>query len=237
MEIVVDERYAGPPGMGHGGYVAGLFAARTKGPVQVTLRRPTPLGTPLEMVDVGEGRLELRLGADVLAESEPSMVEVVAPPAPSIEAARAAEPGSPSYWGDAGVHPICFGCGMRRPGGDGLRIPAGPLEVDGVDEVAAVWRPAPELSGPDGSVEPLWVLAALDCAGSFAFLARATPAGLLGRIAFELLNPVPAEQDHAVVGWQIGREGRKLFAGTALFDADGACLAVARATWFAPPTA
>jgi hypothetical protein len=34
-----------------------------------------------------------------------------------------------------------------------------------------------------------------------------------------------------VAGWPIGGEGRKLFAGTALYDEAGNALAVATATW------
>jgi len=41
MNLVVAQRFAGPPSMGHGGFVAGLFAAGVGGAVQVTLRRPT----------------------------------------------------------------------------------------------------------------------------------------------------------------------------------------------------
>jgi hypothetical protein len=37
----------------------------------------------------------------------------------------------------------------------------------------------------------------------------------------------------AVVAWPTGREGRKLFASSALLRADGGVLAVAQATWLA----
>ena len=37
-----------------------------------------------------------------------------------------------------------------------------------------------------------------------------------------------------VVGWPLGEDGRKLYAGTALFTADGELLARARATWIRP---
>lgn len=231
MQIQVPNRFAGPPAMGHGGYVAGLLASRTEGPVQVTLRRPIPLEVDLELVEGPAGRLELRRGEDLLVESEPTALALDVPPAPPMEAARAAEVASPSHLEPNGVHPTCFGCGRLRESGDALRVFAGPLEVDGHRQVAGVWRPDP-FAGPDGTVDRHWVLAALDCPGAFAFIVDDVSAGLLGRITFEQHAEVRAGSDHVVSGWRIGEEGRKLFAGTALFDADGTLLAAARATWF-----
>ena len=37
--------------------------------------------------------------------------------------------------------------------------------------------------------------------------------------------------------WPLGEEGRKLYAGTALYAEDGEVLAVARQTWIAPSPA
>jgi hypothetical protein len=233
MQIEIPGRFAGPPNMGHGGYVAGLFAQRTPGAVQVTLRRPTPLDQPVELVDLGEGRWSLRTGEEVIAESEPSTLEIEVPPPPTIDAARAAEAGSPSFYNDGmGVHPTCFGCGNRREEGDGLRVFVGPVEVDGHRQVAGTWTPAPAFVGDDGLVDTQWVLAALDCPGAFAFIAEDTRAGLLGRIVFEQYGPVRGDATYVVTGWQAGQDGRKLFAGTALFDGEGTLLAAAKATWF-----
>lgn len=236
MQIEISSRFAGPPAMGHGGYVAGLLATRTPGAVQVTLRRPTPLDLPVELTDDGEGRWTLREGDgnsdEVIAQSEPSVLEIDVPPPPSVEQARAAEAGSPSFYDGRGVHPTCFGCGNLRDDGDGMRIFVGPTTVDGHNQVAAVWNPGDAFASPDGTVDAQWVLAALDCPGAFAFIATDTRAGLLGRIVFEQYQPVQAHTDHIVTGWQIGIDGRKLFAGTALFDADGTVLAAAKATWF-----
>lgn len=230
--IVVPEHFIGPPTMGHGGYVAGQLARTMDGAAQITLRAPTPVGRPLHLVSLDEGRRELRDGDQVIGEAVPGVLELDVPPVPSVDAARAAEAGSPSHWDERGVHPICLGCGLARDDASGLEIAVGPLEVDGHEQVAAVWRPRPDHAGDDGHVDPLWVLAALDCPGAMAFIARGVPAGLLGRIVFEQFAPATVGADHVVTGWQIDREGRKLFAGTALAAADGTVLAAAKATWF-----
>ncbi len=235
MHLTIPARFAGPPTMGHGGYVAGLFATRTKGAVQVTLRRPTPLDVALDLVELEEGRFELR-GPDggVIAESDSSELTIDPPQPPSIAVAREAAPRSPAFHNERGVHPTCFGCGHRRAEGDGMRIFAGPVDVGDTPQVAAAWQPGDAFAGHDGTVDTQWVAAALDCPGAFAFIAEDKRAGLLGRIQFEQYAEVSAEREHVVTGWQIGEDGRKLFAGTALFDDDGMLLAAARATWFGP---
>lgn len=243
MQLQVARSYAGPPNMGHGGYVAGLLASHLKagdGAIQVTLRRPVPLDTDLDLVE-GDGRAELRGDDELIVEAE--VVDRVAldvPPPPSVDDARAAESGSPSQFNDGrGVHPICFGCGAQREGGDGLRVFAGPVEVDGRPQVAGVWRPGAELTDGTGSVAPMWVLAALDCPGAFAYIVDDQRAGLLGRIVFQMEAgaEVAPDRDHVVTGWQIEVDGRKMFAGTALHDASGQLLAAAKATWFGRPGA
>jgi hypothetical protein len=42
--------------------------------------------------------------------------------------------------------------------------------------------------------------------------------------------PTPGEA-HVVMGWRVGEDGRKRFAGSALLTADGDVLARARSTW------
>jgi hypothetical protein len=44
--------------------------------------------------------------------------------------------------------------------------------------------------------------------------------------------PVEPGVDHVVYAWQIGRDGRKLFAGSALARGDGTVVAASRQTWF-----
>jgi hypothetical protein len=46
-----------------------------------------------------------------------------------------------------------------------------------------------------------------------------------------VLRPVPVDGDYVVIGWRIGIERRKHFAGTALFDDTGTLYAMARQTW------
>jgi hypothetical protein len=234
MQISVPSRFRGPPRMGHGGYVAGLLAEQLSGPVQVTLRKPTPLDRPLELRSIEGSALALLDGEVVIAEAAKATWELSVPAPPTLAQAVAAEAGSPSHYGEQGVHPVCFGCGRLREPGDALRIFVGPCEVEGQPIVAARFVPDPSLCDASGALAPRYAIAALDCPGAFAFIARGTRAGLLGRIAFTQFAQLPGDRPAIVIGWQIGSEGRKLYAGTALFDEHGHLCAAAKATWFQP---
>jgi hypothetical protein len=48
---------------------------------------------------------------------------------------------------------------------------------------------------------------------------------------------VAGGEPHVVVGWPIGEEGRKRFAGSAIFTAGGGLCAYARSTWLVPAAA
>lgn len=229
--IEIPETHGGPRGIGHGGYVVGLLSTNIRGAAQVTLRKPAPLGVPLDIVLTEHG-WELRNGDDVIAEATSAKLELDVPAPPSVDAARAAQDKSPSRWHERGVHPTCFGCAQFRDDDIGLGIGVGPVHVDGVDLVAATWRPRAEHADADGVVDPHIVVAAIDCPGAMAFIAYEQGAGLLGRMVVEQFGPVVAGTDYIVMAWQIGTDGRKLFAGTALTTADGEVLAASRQTWF-----
>jgi hypothetical protein len=136
------------------------------------------------------------------------------------EAAEAALPG-----GDReSVFPECFVCGWTRE--DGLRIYAGP--VDGGGLVAATWVPR------DDVIASEFIWAALDCPGAYAveFGQRGNP--VLGRLTARVEHLPHAGERCVVMGWPLGEEGRKLYAGTALFGEDGRVLGSAHATWIMP---
>lgn len=223
--------HSGPAGIGHGGYVAGLLTCHIDGAAQVTLRRPAPLDTSLEVAQTEAG-WELRLGDDVIADAIASKLDLDVPALPSVDTARAAEAGSPSRWHGRGVHPTCFGCALFRDDDIGLAIGVGP--VDGADPslVAGLWTPRADQGDGDGVVNPHFVVSAIDCPGAMAFIAAQRGAGLLGRMVVEQFAPARVGENYVVSAWQIGEDGRKLFAGTALSTTDGTIVAASRQTWF-----
>lgn len=224
--VVIEKRFCGPPDSGNGGYVSGLVAGILGQEAEVTLRRPPPLGRAMLVRRSADGGITLSDGHDVVAEAIPVGVQIE-PPDPvglsqAVEAAR-------NYPGFARhPFPTCFVCGPERGDGDGLRIFPG--AVPGREVFAAPWIPDRSLAGTDGLVRAEFLWAALDCPGAFA---NGFPAStmVLGRLAVRLLEVVRPEQQYIAVGWSQGAEGRKHFAGTAVFRADGQPVAVAGATW------
>jgi hypothetical protein len=92
--------------------------------------------------------------------------------------------------------------------------------------VAAPWTPR------ESRAELVW--AALDCPGAFAVGLPGRGEVVLGRLAARIDRVPEAGEACVVVGWPLGEDGRKLYAGTALFTAGGELLARAHATWIAP---
>jgi hypothetical protein len=216
--VIIDARFNGPPGSANGGRSAGVFAGASglDSPVEVTLRRPPPLGVPLTVADgrvrTGDGELVAELaGVDPF--------DVVVPPVPWAEAVAAARayPGFTDH-----PFPTCYVCGPARPDRDGLGIFPGRLP-DGRTA-------APFVAPPDVAPETVW--AALDCPGGWAVLGPGRPY-VLGRIAV-VTDRVPTPGDRCVVtGASTGTSGRKATVVTALYGPDGGRWAYARATWIA----
>ena len=218
---LVQERYAGPPGVANGGVVAGMLAG--EGPAEVTIMRPVPVDAPLTASD---GQL-LDAGGTLLAEATPLSADAqaeleeaaLAAPRRALGEARAAAAATPLA--DGHPFPLCFGCGRDHP--DGLHCLAGPAG-DGV--WAVTFRPE--------SDDPRLAWAALDCPSSAPHaVPNPTSPLVLGRIAGWILRPPETGEDHVVVAWSLSTEGRRRWSGSAILTADGIVCAIARAAWVA----
>ena len=221
----------GPLDSGNGGYAAGLVAAFIEGPAEVSLRSPVPLGAPLDVVtDDGAVRL-LAADSTLIAEGRPAAEPDVDVPAPvSIQQARDAAAG---YRGLAdGPFCRCFVCGRARE--DSFGVFAG--SVAGRDLVASPWTPSPETADPHGNVAPEFIWAALDCPSYFALYSgyEVLPLSALARMTAQIDGVVRAGEEHVVISWPIGIDGRKHHAGVALLSAGGETLARARALLIEP---
>jgi hypothetical protein len=221
--LSIDPHFHGPPRSGNGGYVCGLLAVEHARPCEVRLRLPPPLDRPLDIVRSDDGSTALLDGEKVVADARDAELALDVPPPPSLAQARLA---SERYVGfKAHVFPTCFVCGPDRAVGEGLRIFPGDLEGDYV--VSAPWKPDASLAVGNSHV---W--AALDCPGAFTNEQRNDGrATVLGGLSCTIVEPVRIDTEYVVMGWPIGGEGRKAYAGTAIYSADGALHAFARATW------
>ena len=219
MELVIDRKFRGPTRSANGGYTCGLLASFVHGPAEVTLRLPPPIERPLEVA--ADGAVQLLDREQLVAEARPADLELDVPePIPFEDAAAAALPE-----GDrASAFPECFVCGWKRQ--DGMRIYAGPVRDR--ELVAATWVPSQDVL----SSEFVW--AALDCPGAYAVESGQRGNPVLGRLAARIEHLPRPDERCVVMGWPLGQDGRKLYAGTAVFRADGRLLGSARATWIVP---
>jgi hypothetical protein len=220
--ITIPRRFNGPPESANGGYACGLVAAVVGGPAEVTLRSPPPLDTPLSIVRDGD-RVEIDDGETLVAVGEPVEFELDVPEPVSVEEAEAARKAYAGFRHHA--YSTCFTCGPDRV--DGLGVFAGP--VAGRELVAAPWLPSP------GEMPAEFVWAALDCPSGWAVDEFQREGVLLGRLAAKIVGPIVGTgEPYVVIGWGTGAEGRKRYAGSAIFTADGELRAYARSTWIVP---
>jgi hypothetical protein len=224
--LTIAQRFNGPPDSGNGGYVCGALCVASGLDLRVRLAAPPPLDVPMGIEqDAATGVCRLHRGDQLIAVGTPDCLRLDVPSPPAYVSAVWA---SQHY---AGFHDHvfadCFVCGPNRRRGDGLRIFPGQLE-NGI--VASPWLPPDSLDGGDGKVGAEFHWAALDCPGYFAL----TPGRrklLLGEMQAHVDRRVHVGEACTVIGWKLGVEGRKHYAGTAIFDEDGELCARARATW------
>lgn len=242
--IVIPARFRGPPTSGNGGYVCGAFgdllthgnhACTGHRAAQVTLRSPIPLDTPMAVRRAGEA-LAIHHGETLIAQAR--LVELVLeiPTPPTFDEAYAVRSHSPALARNAsrhfpdkiGFHPLCFCCGAEHPD-DGLHVMAAPLREGSI--VAAAWQTHARWGDAQGNLPPCFLWTALDCPGQFAFYAGGIRTGMLGQLAARIEHPVRAGERCVVTGWRIGVEGKRHYAGTAVFNEAGTLCAYGKAIW------
>ncbi len=227
-QVIISSKFCGPPDSGNGGYVCGLVANFIGPGAEVILRKPVPLEKPLSLITDEDHQVTLMDGKTVTAIGRPTAFDLEIPDPPSFSKAKDAEK---RYVGHGNhIFPTCFVCGPRREAGDGLRIFSGPLINS--KGVASSWIPHDSLLDQDGMVAPEFIWASLDCPGYFAIAGDSDLLSLLGRMTGQLHSRPKAGEPCILLGWELGTEGRKRYAGTAIFSEDGALHAAAKSTWY-----
>lgn len=227
--MLISHHFHGPPDSGNGGYTCGLIAEALDFTPQITLHKPIPLDSPLQLQAVADGHYQLLENDSLIASIQAGDCSF-APPAPiSFEAAEAA---SRQYIGHQQTlaYPTCFVCGKQRAAGQGLHIFAG--AVPNSQYFAAPWLPDTSLpSKEDASLPARYIWAALDCPGAYAAMGNEVKNLLLGRMTARQYHPLRPGEKSIIMAWLIAHEGRKYVSGTALYDNNGRCIAKAIATW------
>jgi hypothetical protein len=143
-EVVMPNHVYGFPGVGFGGYAAGILSRKLSGDsIKVSFRRPMPLGFPVGLRATADYGYELADAEGTLLTAQECETVDSPPSVPSWGDALTAEKqhpltDSPFYRGD------CFGCGGDRTLGQGLRQTFSLLPEQSL--VATTWTPDPELA-------------------------------------------------------------------------------------------
>lgn len=256
--VSIPAQFNGPPGTGHGGYSCGRFAAfvplraaegvgaasvASVAAVEVTLRRPPPVETEIDVVSGHDQIREVRFEHDgaLVAEARGTQLDIDAlaiPRPPTMDEALRAEQRS-AFRRRHVDHPFptCFGCGPLRTPEDGLRQWPGLLDDERA--AASVWEP-PSWTADGRAVRPEMVWAALDCPGALGAMEQlgitlGDEPWVLGRMTAAQLQPVPLGDRYIILGWLRSRSGRKRAVASALLSAGGVLLAAAEAVWVTLP--
>jgi hypothetical protein len=228
--LSIPSRFNGPLESGNGGYCSGVVASFLEGTAEVSLRRPVPLDTPLDVVRENDGSVRVLDGETLVIEARSAPAFEVEVPAPvSPDEARLA---AGRYRGRSdGLFRRCFVCGRARE--DAFGVFAG--AVEGRQLVASPWTPPSWTADAAGRVLPEFVWAVLDCPTYFAlYMNGELPTSVLARLTARIDAPVVAGDEHVVIAWPIETDGRKRHAGSAVLSPDGEALAVARALLIEP---
>jgi hypothetical protein len=228
--LSIPRRFNGPLESGNGGYCSGVVASFLEGAAEVSLRRPVPLDTPLDVVREDDGTVRVLDAEALVLEARSALeldVEVPTPVSPHEAHLAAARYRGPSD----GLFSRCFVCGRARE--DAFGVFAG--AVDGRQLVASPWTPPSWTADATGRVLPEFVWAVLDCPTYFAlYMNGELPISVLARLTARIDAPVVAGEEHVVIAWPIETEGRKRHAGSAVLAPDGEVLAVAHALLIEP---
>ena len=228
--IEIDPRYCGPPTSGQGGYVSGLLAAELSVKTcEVSLKSPIPLAQSL-MLSSGDGESSLFHGDKLLVAAKEGAINLDVPACPNEQDVTSASTLYRGH-GDHAVFTTCFVCGKDRHDNDAMRIFAGPVENSKTQGLhAAHWTPDSSHGNDNGSVASPFIWSALDCPGYFASCDEGQLA-LLGRMTATITGTLSVGEKSTVIAWPLKTEGRKAVAGTALYNAEGNCIAVAESLW------
>jgi hypothetical protein len=190
-----------------------------------------PLGRELRVERLEAESVGLFDGETLLASARPTVLELDAPAPPDFATAEKTAGSCRAMQ----THPFPrdFVSGTAREPGDGLRVFPGTLP--GGTSVAAAWIPDASLADASRHVRPEFLWAVLDSPSSFPLLeapeARRLEPMVLGRLAVAVHGAISVGERCVVIAWPLALDGKRGFAGTALFGESGDLVAHGRATW------
>ncbi len=233
--VIIARRFCGPPDSGNGGYSCGVLPGSLLGGTAEGHAAHLAAARIVRMDVVRDGSgVHLMAGGQLVAEARPADLAMDAPPAPSLEEAIA---GRVRAFRGASRTSIrrasCAGRSARRATGC-ASTPAQSRGATSRRPLRSSRTPrSPTRERPGCGARSAW--AALDCPSvKFGFHCFGPFEGVrsFSGVSRRASTRFRRVGDRCIsVGWSLGRDGRKIHCGSALYAEDGALLAVGKATW------
>ena len=217
-DVTIDllDTYVGMPDTMQGGYVAGLAAGDSNGPIRVRIRKAMHPGESLVRSVEDDDALIHRDGELVMSASLGPLH--VAPRSPIARDAIDAAMERPMAWEPP--YPKCIGCGHEV---DGLGVRIRPLG-DG-SHVVAVWTPAPQWADQNGVIPREFIWTAFDCVTAYVLFVdppeKSGGGAVTGNIAAEFFGDVRVGETYAFQAWRERDDDRSIICGGALYGPAG----------------
>lgn len=223
--VTIARRFQGVTGRGQGGHAAGLLTERVDGAATVDFFSPIPIERPLS-VRHERDRWELVDGETLVLRARPYDGPISVPAPAGVPEAEAARRRAPLE--DHRSVPDCFSCGTVV---GTMQVHAGPLE--GRPEHATPWTPPDWTAGPAGTVLDRFVWAAIDCPAGWRAASGSARgrSAVTGQMQASITGPIVPGHTYALVAWADEWKGRRVAAGTSLFDEEGTLLASSQSIW------
>ncbi len=239
--MVLSQRFCGPPKTGNGGLTAGILVeAVGTDTAEIRLLSPTPVETSIIMESekgqrgtiYSDSKKVLATLKSIADEDFPEYKLPVVPDLVDAKKISAFYPGFTTH-----PFPTCFVCGPKREVNDGLRIFVGPApeQIGFENLMVGHWLPDQTVASQDGFVRDAVIWGALDCPGGFAAVLGEPKLIVLSKIRGKIIERPKIGENYTVLSWRLQKMTRAFKVMTAIFKSDSKrLLAIAEALWLAP---
>ena len=233
----IPSQFCGPPFSSNGGYFCGMVASFFDYPVEIRLKAPPPLNTPMQ-IHRGEVQAQVFSDDKLIAQVRPCTEPCE--PAPYISMEDAAQCSDAGLKGSLINHPFpgCFVCGPERSEGDGMMVFTGPKA--GTPLYGAKWHAHGAWSSNGTEIDPHYVWSALDCPSSGPAFATSVEAQsniayVLGTLSIQIKQLPKVGNDYVIVCATDENHERRYRTRVSLYASDQSLLASGSAVWIQVP--
>ena len=235
--FTIPKQFCGPPSSSNGGYFCGVVASFFDYAVEVRLKSPPPLDTPMQ---IRRDESLSQVFADDTLVAQVRRLEEPLEPAPFLPVESAKLCSEIGLEGSLINHPFptCFVCGPQRDDGEGMRIFTGPGQDTKL--YAARWHTHRAWSSNGVDIDPKYIWSALDCPSSGPAFATSVQAEsdiayVLGTLSLKVSEKPKVNENYSIVCATDEKHERLYRTRVSLYADDATLLATGAAVWIQVP--